>query len=140
MGGPPGPRGHRAPLPDDARYLVGNKGFRNIIWVWDLQDFATLTSEVVQYDPGPDYFDIAALDYYDGGCLASEYATMQTAAAGKLIAIGECSTLPTADELAQQPDWSFFMLWPDFIGQNTGALPALYAASNVVTLGQMPGW
>lgn len=138
--GRPGPEGTARLFQMTHDYLVGNKGFRNIIWVWDLQDFATLTSDVVQYAPGPDYFDIAALDYYDGGYLASEYATMQTAAAGKLIAIGECSTLPTADELAQQPDWSFFMLWPDFIGQNAGALPALYAAPNVVTLGQMPGW
>ena len=121
-------------------YLVGNKGFTNIVWVWDLQDFSTLTGDVVDYSPGADYFDIAALDYYDGGYVASEYTTMQTAAAGKLMAIGECSTLPTATELAQQPGWAFFMLWPDFIAQDQSTLPALYGASNVVTMGGMPGW
>ena len=65
---------------------------------------------------------------------------MLGAAGGKPIAIGECSTPPTPDELAQQPSWVFFMLWPDFISQNRSALPALYSAPNVVTLGQMPGW
>lgn len=138
--GRPGPQGTARLFQITHDYLVGNYGFDNIIWVWDLQDFGTLTTDVVGYDPGADYFDVAALDFYDGGYEASEYTTMQAAAAGKLIAIGECSTLPTADELTQQPDWSFFMLWPDYIAQNTAALPALYAAPNVVTLGEMPGW
>jgi mannan endo-1,4-beta-mannosidase len=138
--GRPGATGTRRLFQITHDYLVGNKGFTSIVWVWDLQDFGSLTSDVVDYAPGPDYFDVAALDYYDGGYLPSEYATMQAAAAGKLLAIGECSTPPTPSELAQQPDWAFFMLWPDFVAQNASTLPTLYGASNVVTLGQMPGW
>jgi mannan endo-1,4-beta-mannosidase len=139
-GGRPGPTGTRRLYQITHDYLVGNKGFDNIIWVWDLQDFGTLSTDVTDYDPGADYYDIAALDVYSGGYDTSKYTAMQGAAGSKPIAIGECSTPPTAAELAQQPDWVFFMLWPDFISQNQGALPALYSAPNVVTLGQMPGW
>jgi hypothetical protein len=121
-------------------YLVGVKGFRNIVWVWDLQDFGSLASDVVSYNPGADYYDIAALDVYDGGYDTAKYTTMKNAVGSKPIAIGECSTVPTATELTQQPGWVFFMLWPDFIAQNQSALPSLYAAPNVVTLAQMPGW
>jgi predicted chitinase len=121
-------------------YLVNVKGFDNIIWVWDLQDFGSLSSDVSDYNPGPDYFDIAALDIYDGGYDQSKHDAIAGAAGGKFIAIGECSTPPTPGELANQPDWLFFMLWPDFIDQNQGALPGLYAAPNVITRDQMPGW
>jgi mannan endo-1,4-beta-mannosidase len=121
-------------------YLVYTKGFDNIVWVWDLQDFGTLASDVSAYDPGALYYDIAALDVYDGGYDAWKYDAIRGVAGGKPIAIGECQTAPTSIELAQQPAWTFFMLWPDFLDQNAAALPALYHASNVVTLDGMPGW
>src|SRR5262249_19730873 len=121
-------------------YLVGEKGLDNIIWVWDVQDFASLADDVVAYQPGAAYYDVAALDVYDGGYTGDKYAGMRGAAGGAPIAIGECATPPTADELAAQPAWVFFMLWPDFVDQNKGALPALYGAGNVVTRDKMPGW
>ncbi|HWZ87805.1 MAG TPA: glycosyl hydrolase, partial [Polyangiaceae bacterium] len=121
-------------------YLVKTKGFDNIIWVWDIQDFASLSSDVKDYDPGPDYYDIAALDVYDGGYTTNDYSAMLGAAPGKLIAIGECEHPPTSNELSAQPLWAFFMLWPDFLDENAGTLPALYRAPNVVTEDQMPGW
>ena len=139
-GGRGGAQGTRRLFQITHDYLVNTKGFDNIIWVWDLQDFGSLTTDVSDYDPGASYYDIAALDFYDGPYEASEYALMQSVAGSKPIAIGECSTPPTAAELAQQPGWAFFMLWPDFVSQNSSALPALYSAPNVVTAGQMPGW
>jgi hypothetical protein len=139
-GGRSGPTGTARLFQLTHDYLVGNKGFDNIIWVWDLQDFSTLSSDVTGYYPGDAYFDIKALDVYDGGYDPSKYATMQGTPGSKLMAIGECSTPPTSAELMSQPDWVFFMLWPDFVSQNQSALPALYQAPNVVTLPQMPGW
>jgi hypothetical protein len=121
-------------------YLVHQKGFTNIVWVWDLQDFSSLATDVDGYDPGPAYYDIAALDVYDGGYTTANYTTMSGKAGPKLIAVGECQTPPTPAELTAQPSWVFFMLWPDFIQMNAGALPALYTAPNVVTLDQLPGW
>ena len=139
-GGRPGPTGTLKLYQITHDYLVQQKGFDNIIWVWDLQDFSTLSTDVSDYDPGDGYYDIAALDVYDGPYDTTKYQTMTGAAGNKLVAIGECSTVPTSDELLAQPSWTFFMLWPDFISDNQSALPALYAAPNVVTLDQMPGW
>lgn len=121
-------------------YLVNTKGFDNIIWVWDLQDFSTLTDDLTSYDPGDAYYDLAALDVYDGGYDSWKHDAMRAAVPSKPIAIGECSTPPTSAELTSQPDWVFFMLWPDFLDQNASTLPALYGASNIVTEDQMPGW
>ncbi|MEP7123942.1 MAG: glycosyl hydrolase [Byssovorax sp.] len=121
-------------------YLTKTKGFDNIVWVWDVQDFVSLDNDIVDYNPGTDYFDVAALDMYDVGYIQHNYDLMLGAAAGKPIAIGECEQLPTSDLLLKQPKWAFFMLWPDFIDENKGVLPGLYGAPNVITEDQMPGW
>jgi hypothetical protein len=121
-------------------YLTKAKGFDNIVWVWDVQDFTTLDGDIIDYNPGTDYFDVAALDMYDVGYLQHNYELMLGAAGGKPIAIGECEQLPTSDLLAKQPKWAFFMLWPDFVDENKGVLPGLYSAPNVITEEQMPGW
>jgi hypothetical protein len=121
-------------------FLVQVKGFDNIIWVWDLQDFASLSTDVSDYDPGSNYYDIAALDVYDGPYDQTKHDLIRGAAGQKPIAIGECEQLPTSAILTQQQDWVFFMLWPDFIMEETSVLPALYSAPNIITEDQMPGW
>jgi mannan endo-1,4-beta-mannosidase len=121
-------------------YLVKTKGFDHIIWVWDIQDFGSLKTDVADYDPGTDYYDIAALDVYDGGYDQAKYDAMRGIPGGKPIAIGECQHPPTSALLAQQPDWAFFMLWPDYLDENASTLPALYTSANVITEEQMPGW
>jgi beta-mannanase len=139
-GGRSGPNGTRKLYQITHDYLVKTKGFDNIIWVWDLQDFSTLATDVAGYNPGDAYYDIAALDVYDGPYDKSKYDAMVGVAGSKLISIGECEHLPTAAELTGQPRWSFFMLWPDYIGEETSVLPGLYAAPNVMTEAEMPGW
>lgn len=139
-GGRRGPDGTRKLFQITHDYLVKTKGFDNIIWVWDIQDFGSLGSDVSDYNPGTDYYDIAALDVYDGGYDAWKYNAMKGIPGGKPIAIGECQVVPRSDELAAQLGWAFFMLWPDFLDDNAGALPGLYSAPNVITRDQMPGW
>lgn len=122
-------------------YLTHDKGLDNILWVWSVQDFPTLATDVVSLNPGPGYYDIATLDVYDSsGYTESNYEIMRKAAAGKPIAIAECEHMPTLATIASQPQWIYVMLWPDFIQENVQALPALYAAPNVLTLDRMPGW
>jgi mannan endo-1,4-beta-mannosidase len=121
-------------------YLTKTKGFTNIIWVWDMQDFSTLDGDITAYHPGTEYYDIAALDMYEAGYTQHNYELMLGISGGKPIAIGECQKLPTSDLLSKQPRWAFFMLWPDFIDENKGVLPALYSAPNVITEDEMPGW
>ena len=49
--------------------------------------------------------------------------------------------LPTADELATQPRWTFFMAWAELVQNSKLVQPIqrLDTAVNVVTVGQMSG-
>ena len=71
--------------------------------------------------------------------LIREGAIGRHACRGKPIAIGECEILPTADELATQPRWTFFMAWAELVQNSKLVQPIqdLDTAVNVVTLGQM---
>jgi mannan endo-1,4-beta-mannosidase len=126
-------------------YLVGTKGLTNLIWVWDLQDFSSLSSDLTNYDPGSGYWDVLAMDMYssDGqGYTSAKYNAMVSKAGSKPIAIGECQVLPTSSLLSSQPRWTFFMGWSELVFSNnsTSAIQSLYGAANVVTRDEMPGW
>jgi hypothetical protein len=121
-------------------YLVNTKGLENLIWVWNVQDFSNLSTEIDAYNPGSAYFDIASLDVYNTGYTQSNYNTMLRVAAGKPIAIGECQFMPSSSLLATQNKWIYAMLWPDFIEDNRSSLPGIYGATNVLTLDEIPGW
>ena len=136
----PGPKGSLRLYQITHDYLAIKKRMGNIIWVWNLQDFTTLSSDVNSYFPGNRYFDIAALDVYNTGYTQHNYDTMVGIAHGKPIAVAECQFLPSPSLLAQQNKWTYVMLWPDFIWENTSILPVLYNAPNALTLDQMPGW
>ncbi len=146
-GGRPGPRGTARLFQITHDYLVDVKGLTNLIWVWDVQDFWTdptsassIVEDVEAYDPGPSYWDVVALDPYGTGYARPNYEAMLAVAGTRPMAIGECQVVPSAAILIAQPRWTFFLLWPDFIAENSAALPAVYAAPNVVTLDEMPGW
>jgi mannan endo-1,4-beta-mannosidase len=142
-GGRPGPEGTRKLYQQMHDYMTKTKRLTNLVWIWDLQDFGTLPGDVNTFNPGARYWDIAALDFYDGSGYSTEkYNTMVSVANGKPIAIGECEVLPTAAQLQAQPKWTFFMSWSEltFAGNSKAKLDSLYHASNVVTLDQMPGW
>ena len=138
-GGRPGPNGTARLYQITHDYLVKTKGLTNLIWVWDVQDFSSLASDLTNYDPGNDYWDVLALDVYwsDGtGYTATKYNLIKNKAAGKPIAIGECDGLPSSGTLQSQPAWTFFMGWAELTQQkNTNAaIRTLYNASNVLTL------
>lgn len=126
-------------------YLTNVKGLTNLIWIWDLQDFSTYATDLADYNPGDSYWDILAMDMYNGDGTnygLTKYTAFATAAGTKPVVIGECNVLPTANELTAQPKWGIFMSWSENTVKNNSAskIIALYAASNVITLDQMPGW
>jgi mannan endo-1,4-beta-mannosidase len=126
-------------------YLKNTKGLTNLIWVWDLQDFGTLSSDLNNYDPGSSYWDVLAMDMYssDGqGYTSTKYNAMINKAGTKPIAIGECDQLPTSSLLTTQPRWTFFMGWAEltFSTNTTSAIQSVHGASNVLTRDEMPGW
>jgi len=121
-------------------YLVKTKGLTNLIWVWNVQDFSTLATDLNDYDPGNDYWDVLALDVYnsDGaGYTQSKYNAMVAKANGKPIAIGECQTLPNVGSLSLQPKWTYFMGWSSLVQQNNSdaTIKSIYNnATYVLTL------
>jgi hypothetical protein len=138
--GRPGPEGTARLYQITHDYMVGVKGLTNLTWVWDLQDE---NFDWVPYNPGDSYWDILALDIYGAdGYTLQKYQTLLQLAGSKPIAIGECEVLPTADELAAQPRWTFFMAWAELVMSDNSVqqIQALYNAANLTTLGQMPGW
>lgn len=138
-GGRTGPGGTRKLYQITHDYLVKSKGLDNMVWVWDVQD---LSWDFDEYDPGADYFDVAALDVYGDGFTRAKYDAMQAVAGDKVIAIGECQRLPRADELDGQPSWTFFMSWSEltFSDNTDQEINALYNAPRVLTLDELPGW
>lgn len=143
-GGRPGAEGTRKLWQLTHDYMTKTKGLNNLVWIWDIQDFKTLQQDAVSYNPGADYFDVAALDVYDDGSGYStdKYNIMNAACNGKPIAIGECQKYPTAETLRAQPKWTFFMGWSElvFSANTTDQIKNVIGASNVLTLDQMPGW
>jgi mannan endo-1,4-beta-mannosidase len=142
-GGRPGSNGTSKLWKITHDYMTINKGLTNLIWVWDMQDFNTLNDDLKTYNPGNDYWDVVALDVYDGsGFTQAKYIAMENIAGDKPIAIGECDKLPRPAELSAQPKWTFFMGWSELVfDKNTPAeLNALHNASNVLTLDEMTGW
>jgi hypothetical protein len=126
-------------------YLRNTKGLTNLIWVWDLQDFSTLSSDLANYNPGSSNWDVLAMDMYysDGqGYTTAKYNAMVNAAGGKPIAIGECEVLPSPSLLAAQPKWGFFMGWSELVynSNSTANIQNTFWASNVVVRDEMPGW
>jgi mannan endo-1,4-beta-mannosidase len=139
-GGRPGPQGTVRLYQITHDYMVGVKGLTNLIWVWDVQD---LDLNWAPYNPGDSYWDVLALDIYGAdGYTLEKYQTLLQLAGDKPIAIGECEVLPTADELAAQPRWTFFMAWAELVqtANSVQQIQVLYNAANVITLDQMPGW
>ena len=127
-------------------YLVKNKGFDNIVWVWSVQDIwdnQTNSWNFEAYNPGAAYWDIMALDFYDGkGFTSDKYNAMLAVAGSKPVTIGECTTLPTAKQLTDQPRWLYFLGWSELTQQSNSnsAITAVYTAPNVLTQDEMPGW
>jgi hypothetical protein len=115
------------------------KGSTNLTWVWDVQD---LDFTWADYNPGDGYWDVFAMDMYGDGYTTQKYTAMLQIAGHKPIAIGECETPPTAPELAAQPRWTFLMAWAELVqsGNSVQQIQDLYNATNIITLGQMPGW
>lgn len=121
----------------------------NLIWIWNGQSKDYLVDS--------DHFDIAAIDIYldpgtEYGSRSEQYLWLKKITeSGKLLAISECSSLPSIDDMVRDNSlWSFFGLWfGDYITDPTGNLSEIYTqkeefikmynAENAVTLESYAG-
>lgn len=144
-GGRPGPSGTARLYQITHDYFTYEKGLSNLIWVWNLQDFSSLSSDLNSYDPGGQYWDVLTMDMYwsDGqGYTTAKYNAMANKAGSKPMGIGECQDLPAVSILQSQPKWSFFMGWSELTFQNNSnqKIQDIYWSDRVLTLGEMSGW
>jgi mannan endo-1,4-beta-mannosidase len=137
-GGRPGENGTSKLYRITHDYFTKEKKLNNLVWVWDIQDFKTLRQDAMDYNPGTEYYDVAAMDMYDdsSGYSTEKYEIMKAACKGKPIAIGECQKYPTPFKLKEQPQWTFFMGWAELVfdANTEKELKDLMNAPNVITL------
>jgi mannan endo-1,4-beta-mannosidase len=131
-------------------YLTIDKNLTNLIWVWDIQDIVDpvldLASVASGYNPGSEYWDVLALDFYNltTNYSLAKYEAMRNVSKGKPIAIGECFTAPELSVLEAQPLWTFFMTWaedtfkPEY--NSNESLSKVYNGDQVITLDEKPFW
>lgn len=144
-GGRPGKDGTARLYQITHDYFLYEKELTNLVWLWNLQDFSTLESDLQDYDPGNEYWDVLTLDMYwsDGtGYTKAKYNAMKNKAAGKPIAIGECADLPATNLLAEQPLWTSVMPWSElgFSTNSDSVMKSVYQSDRVITREEMPGW
>ena len=99
--------------------MVNQKGVHNVIWVWN-----PCTVNDGDWNPGADYYDVAAIDIYNNAYdYSSNYAAfdkLRSLTNGKkLIALSENGPIPDIDkEFAEDAVWSWWMPWYQTWGGN----------------------
>lgn len=121
----------------------------NLIWIWNGQS--------KEYLVDADRFDIAAVDIYlspdiEYGSRSEQFLWLKEITnKGKLLALSECSTIPSIDDMCRDNAlWSFFGLWfGEYIIDKNGELSEkytpkeefikMYNAENTITLENYSG-
>ena len=105
--------------------LVNYHHLNNLIWIWSVDRPSQPDRQFVDYNPGTNYFDIAALDVYGSDFKPSYYDDLLAQAAGKPITLAEVGPPPSIAVLAQQPRWSWWMSWAGN-ARHSNAIQALF--------------
>jgi mannan endo-1,4-beta-mannosidase len=134
-GGRPGPNGSAALYRQIWDRFVNVHHLDNLVWVWNVNSPGGNAGPIADYYPGAQFADILTIDIY--GEFKAEYHTdMLTLAAGKPIALGEVGAVPTAEILATQPRWAYFMVWSGGginFPNSVDALNTIYHAPRLLT-------
>lgn len=142
-GGRPGPEGTAKLYELTHDYLTDVKGLDNLVWVWNMQDIHRNPEEPLNlgaYRPRDDVWDIFSFDVYENGFDQDWYEHVVEVAGDKPMGIGECSRLPSPDQLEKQPRWCFFMSWAEltFSANTPEEIRELYALPQIVTRDELP--
>lgn len=136
-GGRPGPTGSAALYRQLYDRYVHMHHLNNLIWVWNVNSPSQNAGPVDTYYPGPGFADVLSMDIY--GAFEQRFYDSMIALAGprQPIALAEVGALPSLEVLAQQPRWTYLMMWSGMAeGSNTPAqLQAVFHAPNVADRG-----
>jgi beta-mannanase len=109
----------------------------NLVWVWNANAPGSGGSGPGPY---PDYFaglqyaDVLSVDVY-GEFKPSYYRELLALAAGKPVALGEVGGVPSPVVIKEQPKYTWFMTWSEFIEMNNplDAVRAAYSDPHALT-------
>ncbi|RMI43403.1 glycosyl hydrolase [Streptomyces triticirhizae] len=120
--------------------LVHHHGLRNLVWVWSPNAAYDSATPFAPYYPGHDVVDALAMDTYGGHYEPEHYENLLALAEGRPLGLGEIGDLPSAEVLAQQPRWAWFMAWPNIITDRNSdeAIRALYHHPRISNLPDLP--
>ncbi len=113
-GGRPGKDGSAALYRQIYDRFVNVHHLDNLVWVWNVNAPGGSAGPIADYYPGPQYADLVTMDIYSE-FKQQFYTSMVELAAGKPIALAEVGKLPTPEVLEQQPRWTYFMTWSEWI-------------------------
>jgi mannan endo-1,4-beta-mannosidase len=137
-GGRPGPEGSSALYRQIYDRYVHVHHLNNLVWVWNVNSPSASTGPVADYFPGSAYADVLTMDIY--GPFSQEFYDQMVALADPLhkpIALAEVGAMPTLTTLAQQPRWTYFMMWSELAeGSNSlEQLQTIFHAPNIINRG-----
>ncbi len=96
-------------------YLTYEHKLNNLLWVWNTNAPRDIPGDeagpYADFFPGVEYVDVLAADVYRQDYKQSHHDQLLELGGGKLISLGEVGELPTAEQYAAQPSWSWFMVW-----------------------------
>jgi len=109
----------------------------NLVWVWNASPPGAGSSgpgPYADFFPGLEYADAISVDNY-GEMKREIYEDALALAAGKPIALGEVGRVPSSEALKEQPRWTWFMVWSEFVerGNDLEALRSTYAAPGTLS-------
>ncbi len=143
-GNKPGPDGYQALWKGMYNRFVNHHQLNNLVWVWNANAPRDIPGdEAYPYEdfyPGNSYVDILAADVYHRDYRKSHHDQLLELGQGKPIALGEVGGLPTPDELRNQPQWCWFMVWSNWLTkENTPEqVNAVYQMPKTISLEELP--
>ncbi|MFP4547404.1 MAG: glycosyl hydrolase [Fidelibacterota bacterium] len=101
------------------RRLTEFHQLNNLIWVWNTNAPRNIPGDEAyayeDYFPGIDFVDVLAADVYADDYKQSHHDDLLKLAEGKPIALAEVGGLPDINIIKNQPEWTWFMTWGNFI-------------------------
>lgn len=115
--------------------LVHHHHLRNLLWVWSMDRVSRPGMEHEKYFPGLEFVDVLGLDVYQNDFSQSYYDSLVQLSQGKPLALAEVGNPPTAELLARQPRWTYYVVWAGMV-RNTprSHYAALFADPRVLNL------
>lgn len=120
--------------------FVNHHHLNNLLWVWNANGVQNNVGAFSEYFPGRDVVDVLAADIYRNDYRQSHHDDLLKLANGKPIALGECGRMPAPAVLDNQPRWTWFMTWTNFLTRENEpeAVIELYNDPRVVTRDELP--